>query len=592
MLTSLCSKVTTIIARRSLNGVVTGDKTSQEETSTSSSPPEAAPAIPESSRVSTARSSSASDDLVRALGLAFQNVTVYGMEHSVTAKTLQNCFGFVTRALMVQENILIATCEGNAIVNEEIIPAGDSLKAVFVNVLEERDIGSFTIEQGITWEEFCALIEVLTARPDELDQLGGFAAAISALAISNIQATSAMIVRAPEEGAGSGVGPVAEGGGQDEGNGGGETETKGFGEYEEIVRAFLQGNQGVNVSPEALEGLQKAITAPQQLTSLVTQAAEACHASINFKNGKTQAALAIECLKRAVDALKESRHARSLKGKKSIVKALSGIEPDILQWLRDKGEEISESDARRLSESIAGMTDDLEIESLVADYMKKRNAIDTNEKRLLRYIKNKGLDAVQSSDLEQKLLSGGLAISGWQELLLRSGICGDSDSVGMEAASHLSGLLSDLDEKLNGQGDTVKTDGLAKILSGVDKQLAKLVLNTEQKIRSLVEETTDDEPGTGKDTPEGSARKGMSRKKMMAVLSEIVQELRQPLTVISCSISTLNSGKAGDISNQQVELLNLAGKSGERLDHLIDKLAEVSGVPESLSPSPVLENAA
>ncbi|MDP6525351.1 MAG: histidine kinase dimerization/phospho-acceptor domain-containing protein [Kiritimatiellia bacterium] len=592
MLKSLRSKVTTILGNRSLHGAGKRDEISAEETLTASSPSAAEQDPSASTGMSTTRSSSASDDLIRALGLAFQNVTVYGTEHSVTVKALQNCFGFVTRALMVQKDILIATCEGNAVVNNEIIPAGDSLKSVFVDVLEERGIGSFTIEQGITWEEFGALVEVLTARPDELDQLGGFAAAISALAICNVQATSTVIVRTPEEDAGSGCGSAGEGSGSGAGNDGNEGDAKGLSEYESVIKSFLQGSQGAADSPEALEGLQKAIADPQQLSSLVTQAAEACHASIKFKNGKTQAALVVECLRRAFEALKESRHAKSMKGKKSLVKALSVIEQDILQWLRDKGEEVSESDSLRLSQSIAGMTDDLEIESLVDDYMKKRSAIETNEKRLMRYIKNKGLDGVQSSNLEQKLLSSGLAISGWQELLIRSGICKDADSAGMEAAGHLSELLSELGEKLNGEGEEAKADGLTNILSGVDHQLAKLVVSTEQKIHALVKETTDDESGTGKGTPAGGARKGLSRKKLMVLLSEIVQELRQPLTVISCAVSTLNSGRAGDTTDQQVELLSLAGKSGERLAHLIDKLAEISGIPKSLAPSNVLEHAA
>lgn len=71
---------------------------------------------------------------------------------------------------------------------------------------------------------------------------------------------------------------------------------------------------------------------------------------------------------------------------------------------------------------------------------------------------------------------------------------------------------------------------------------------------------------------------------MIEFLAEIVQELRQPLSVVTSVVDALKGGMLGNLSTPQSEMLSLAGSSAERLDHLIDKVAEITGMPEGLLP--------
>ena len=70
----------------------------------------------------------------------------------------------------------------------------------------------------------------------------------------------------------------------------------------------------------------------------------------------------------------------------------------------------------------------------------------------------------------------------------------------------------------------------------------------------------------------------------MVLLAEIVQELCQPLSVINCSIEMIKSSHLGAVSDSQLEILNLASTSGDRVKLLVDKLLELSGLPTTMTP--------
>jgi hypothetical protein len=82
----------------------------------------------------------------------------------------------------------------------------------------------------------------------------------------------------------------------------------------------------------------------------------------------------------------------------------------------------------------------------------------------------------------------------------------------------------------------------------------------------------------------GENKPQVPRKKLMVLLAEVVQELCQPLAVINCSIDMIKSKHLGEVSNAQLEMLDLASTSGERVRLLVDKLLELSGLPRTLTP--------
>ena len=83
----------------------------------------------------------------------------------------------------------------------------------------------------------------------------------------------------------------------------------------------------------------------------------------------------------------------------------------------------------------------------------------------------------------------------------------------------------------------------------------------------------------------------VSRKRMLAVLAEITQELCQPLSVITCSISMVVSKSLGNVTDPQVDMLKLASESAAKMEVLIDNLEKISGLPTDLAPDSAIQRA-
>jgi signal transduction histidine kinase len=77
---------------------------------------------------------------------------------------------------------------------------------------------------------------------------------------------------------------------------------------------------------------------------------------------------------------------------------------------------------------------------------------------------------------------------------------------------------------------------------------------------------------------------GLTKKDILEFLAEMGQELRQPLSVINCTLSLVGEGSLGAVTDQQKKMISLATDSAQRLEHLTDKLVDISGVPMALVP--------
>jgi signal transduction histidine kinase len=122
-------------------------------------------------------------------------------------------------------------------------------------------------------------------------------------------------------------------------------------------------------------------------------------------------------------------------------------------------------------------------------------------------------------------------------------------------------------------------DAVKNMVEQVQGNVSTLAESTEKKIQSLGdlikgEERTDK-------TVEGVGVK-MHSSDLLASLAEIAQELAQPLTAINTSLEMILRGYAGDVSAEQVCLLNLASGSGEHMHYLMDQLVSIVGYPINL----------
>lgn len=506
------------------------------------------------------------------MGLVFSHSTLYGLSHAVTARAINECFKILGEILLEKEAINISVSEENLLVDG--MPMTDITPAVSAIALRLSSlaIASFSLTRGITAEEFGNVVELLQATPDDMRNAGGFASIIHAVGLSHVQSRRVTIQQVTE----------------DEMVVSKEKLSQAIGKVDaEDVLKFLKAD-GDSVSPGISEHILAGAADVQQIGELVMQVS----GLVDGTDPAGRSDRTIGAIRRLYDNMAGSPAGRTQKGKKALVKFLEQLEGVLIENMRKScGGEQPDAEAR-IVRALEEMKDELRIDSLAAEYAKKRSAISASEKRILRYIETVGWEVVQKTGLKDRLAEEGLTPDEWQDLLEKSGIADDFAGAAAEhstAEAERAAVASDLADSLSRLGAAgsagppdpaaaaIDPAELDRMVAQVGDAVAKLVDQTEQKI----EQFTHKVGGSG----EGRPALGISRKAILEFLAEIVQELRQPLSVISSVVDSMKSGALGNLSPHQIAMLNLAGNSTERLDLLIAKLAEVSGMPRSLVPN-------
>ena len=540
-------------------------------------------------------------EVVRVLGTIFSNSFLYGPQHGVTTKAVKDAFAVLGVVFGRGAELSVNLADDELIVNGMTLEQKNPLMRMFATHLQDLEISSFTISNELDWESFLKLVEVLNQKPDVMKASGGLAQCVSALGIKGI-ATKTVVYKAVTEDdeivnkekieeVAKGLAAVGSG---KAGDGEGEGEPGPMDEKaSQTILAFLKGD--VDASDKSLEkSVSAAANDASKLSELILQAAEIQRETAQIDGGESLSNMVVGCLRKTYDVLSQNKTSKTQKGKKNLHKMLMLVEKEILEKMRSMSEGV-DFDSDFFSEAIEEMEDEIKIDSLATDYMKKRNAIDSNEKKLLRFIKTKGLDKIEDTDLKDRLFEGGLDAAGWRELLVRSGaegggggggggVPGIPGGGGLEVMGHLAVLLHQMENSIaqakEGSGGVA---GLDKVAEGVQKEIRGLVAKTEKKIFDLVDDMQKENAAEaiGQPVPEG---KRMSRKRLMEILAEIAQELCQPLAVINCSVDMIRGGSLGEVAAAQVEMLSLASESGAKLQQLINKLMQISGVPDTRSP--------
>jgi hypothetical protein len=367
---------------------------------------------------------------------------------------------------------------------------------------------------------------------------------------------------------------------------------------EQIV-AFLKGDVLADPS-KAIEGLRDAAADPAKLADLILKTAQVQQRAAHLEGGESLADFVVGCIQRTYDALLESPEAKTGQGKKNLSKALMLLEKSILDKLRSMTA-VTDSALAAISDAVEEIDSDLAIEAISAEYMKKRAALENTEAKVLRFLKKTEKRKPGSAEsLREKLMDGGLSLDGWKEIVVKSGAAGgagpggggpaDAPGDGMRGIGMLAMLLSKLDELMGtirgADDDRRPTEDLTRLVKEIEQEVNQVVSKTEQKVDDLARtvrklEELKESAQPHKDVPIEMAR-------WKDNLAEIVQELRQLITVISSAIEMIRTGRLGDVTRDQAEMLTLASGSSDRLKHLADRIFAISGVPVSMEPDATL----
>ncbi|MFH0909308.1 MAG: hypothetical protein V1929_11140 [bacterium] len=394
---------------------------------------------------------------------------------------------------------------------------------------------------------------------------------------------------------------MAQGGGAGDGDGKDLTEEEKEKKQQVMVDqivAFLKGDV-ISDEQKAIGELENMTADASKLADLILRTAQVQQKAANLEGGESLADFVVGCIEKTYDVLMEQPRAKSQQGKKDLGKAMMLLEKNILDKLRSMTA-VTNSALSAITSAVEDIDTELAIEAISSEYMKKRIALENTEAKVMRFMKKTEKRKPGASGvLQEKLMGSGLSLEGWKEIVMKSGEGGgpgrgrgrgkgggDAASDSMHGIGMLAMLLSKLDEMMGtikrASDDSAVTPEIARVVEEIDKEVTQVVAKTEKKVDELVLaarqlDSIGSEVNTVKEASERIA-------KWKESLAEIVQELCQLITVICSAIEMIRSGRLGDVTHDQAEMLALASSSSDRLKQLTDRMLAISGVPTSLEP--------
>lgn len=547
-------------------------------------------------------------EVLRVMGQALNSATLYGAGHKITQMALDDCHRRLTALLATRESLSFAMVEGALLVEDHTVDTRNALVAAVVKRLAALEVDTFDLVKGLSREEVGWLVGILSAPPERVRAEGTFADALAKNGLLHARAsvssfqkiTDADLVLKKDniiqELAGAAASLTGE-------------PPKGL---EQIV-AFLKGEVGAGNGSATGGAAEPPPPTPEtdaaRLTDLIMKAAEVRESAVAVDGGESLTELVVGSLRRHTAELMQSPAARTKQGRKTIAKTLMLLEQNVLERLRAAAG--ADVDTAAVEELFDDLRSDLEVDSLAADYIKKRSALESSEGKVRRYLKrNAKNNPDAAAALEERLLEEGLTPDGWKELRIvaetekrgasvpaagkggsEKGGSGGAAGGGMEGMQALFLLLNRLDSLLVPPGAPTETDPaaredrrkkVAEVTDMIQRQINDAATAAENQINAFGEVVAS--MATAAEKEERRQEHDMSRHRLLQVLAEIIQELFQPLSVISSTLEMMLTRRLGEINEDQESMLRLSSSSSERLTHLSEKLRSLCGNPETRIP--------
>jgi hypothetical protein len=159
-----------------------------------------------------------------------------------------------------------------------------------------------------------------------------------------------------------------------------------------------------------------------------------------------------------------------------------------------------------------------------------------------------------------------------------------------QRAAALAAMLRSAAESLEKGADqdvSLSNQSVSGVLDQIRDALSDMSVGSHRDISTLAREVEEDSKTI--DSIESAARRRgvgliLTRGELVQRYAELNQEIAQPLTVSTGVIGLLSSGKVGDLSESQRDLLKLAAESVERVNQLVSYMNRISGLPDTYTP--------
>lgn len=547
-----------------------------------------APKQPGPSDLKTSAQSERADieKLLRTLGQALNNLSIFGEHHKATRQSLDEGYAAFKVVVANHPFVTLGADKEHLVCNAHTIETNTALLRTLLRRWTALSLGSLELGQGMTHDEFIRLIMVLGTASDEaasrtalVQSRDGSGFAHLHLKRMSYQAISEddVVVKKPDNQ--SPPAPAT------------KKKTDPVPALNSEIIAFLQSPTALPLTPSA--DAAELAAQPAKLAELLLQAADIRPETAQLTGGEQLGNLVVGCLRRLHDHLATTPTAKTKQGKKAIQQTLIMLEKEVIEKLRAMSDTEAVAEAiPDIEAAIGEMVGEVRVDDIIEDYARKRRQIENSEKRLISLLKSKHNDLEHDGELEklqQKLSDSGMTANDWNALLQKSTAPVVSTPGGSGAeAPPLTLLLLRLTEILTPaqepQSPAPLQAQLEPIVSQLNTGMNTAMAGVEQKMGTLRENIKSMAPLPETSDPQVVQDQALSRRKIIAILAEIVQELRQPLAVISGAVETLSGGHLGKLPDMQREMLQLALQSSRRVAVIVDALADISGSPATLQP--------
>jgi signal transduction histidine kinase len=525
------------------------------------------------------------ENLLRCLGYTLNSLSIFGEKHKATQRALDAGFAALCQIVARQPGVTLGADKGRLVCDAHSIEPTTAMLRTLLRRWSTLALGSLELTRGVTRDEFRRLLVLLGTATDEAAAKKAFPGKAGQGGFEHLH-LSHMSYQAVSE---DDVVVKKQAMAQKAGSAPRKKPSRATTLGSEII-AYLQSPSGgpLASSPEAA-----ALAAhPSKLAELLLRSADIRPETAQVAGGEQLGNLVVGCLRRLHGHLTAAPAAKTKQGKKAIRHSLVMLEKAVVEQLRNMvGVSLAAEAAPVIEEAVSEMVGDVRMDDIVEDYVQKRQQTDASEKRLVRLIKAQQAHPERAAGLgklQQKLTASGLTGSDWEALLQKSTTGGGKAGGASGTAPPLTLLLLRLTELLVPtqplQNAALLQAQLAPLVSQLGTGMGTAMAGVEQKLGTLREKMKALIPLPDTAAPLEIQEQALSRRTILAILAEIVQELRQPLTVISGAIETLSGGHLGAMPALQREMLNLALQSSRRVAVIVDALADIAGSPATLHP--------
>jgi hypothetical protein len=501
------------------------------------------------------------------LGRSINLLTTYGKNHPAAAKALNGTHLAFQDLFAERKKLTIGAFNGVLLIDEQTVQTTGTLQKSLERKLVRLNITGLRIAHGISQEELEQLAELLS-----FNDADTFQNSIGNGGMSHIETehTRLQAVREGQTVANeSDLAGLADGGIlvlEDDTSESHHQEDQGADVHVEQIVAFLKGEIDSDAGTVGDE-LSELASDPDRLGKMIMESVSIRQTTTEL-SGESLNDIILGCLRRTYDGLRKQPAFQSSEGKAELKQALLLLEESVLKKMRGlAGEDDPELD-REIVQAVREMDDELSFEVAAAQYMEHRDAIQQSRQQLKDFIESQGTEAA-----EALLADSGFPGNDWRKIVIDSGKsgagAGEALSSGLDTLTTVFDKLEKLMKSDNANGSQVKD-----LLGLANDNLDDTIDNTRGKLEALSQQIKDGEAATI-----GGQARSMSREELLEALSEVAQELMQPLTAVNASVEMMLHGYVGSITDEQQDLLRLAANSGEHLKFLMDMLIDIVGCP-------------